>query len=728
MRTGMTWNVDGGVLRLTTGSLTADSGAVITMPPFALLGGTLTHEATLNFDQVFDWTGGTISSNTVGLGGTTRLVNGGAMLIAGATPKTFSGLHLIETDALSSLTQSGTGAVNIGSGARILNAGDVQLAGSGGFLYNLGGVLPQFENLATGTVRSQGAVTGPIDLPFTNSGGAFEVTGDSLRLTRGSTGAFTGTAVVNTSALVLGGGTFTLSGPLAVSGTAADVAVTGGQLALAGQTVTVGRDFSTRGAGSIASTAVGSVLDVGRDATFAGGASTPSAGLLRVAGNLEQAGVANAFAPTAAFQTRLDGTAQQRINFANPATSALRRLEIAAAARNVLLDTDLTVLDSLILLASGIAQYDVIGSGNSQRLTVVGGLRIDQSTANPLLAPPVLVLSSAPAAGVPTAAGRGLSPDTTVYVGTLLTTLPTQMGIRYNSIRIANGQIVTIPSDTIAGDLHVSSGRAAFGATSTFQMAGKLRVTETGTISMTSAGTVVTVGDSAVFTGGSTTGLLTAGLLRLQGDFVQGGASSSAFRATGPHRTEFAGGVQQNVTMVNAGAGATNSRFAILELGRPMVAGANLQLQTDVFAAFLRDTTTGFADVIGSPVGALLSADTAWATNTRFNGTRLALTGGGPLTTLSSLTFENMDPTSTYLYVDLNEAFQVFISGVTFTTVPTTGYYLQANQLNQSATPSAATVALNAPVNPADPGGRYLRTSSVGGILPDVTWLGVLNP
>lgn len=727
MRTGTSWGSDGGVMRLTAGSLTADSAAVITMPPFALLGGTLAHEATLDFDQVFDWTGGTISSNIDGAGGATRLLNGGAMLIAGAAAKTFQGTHLISTDAFSSVTQNGTGAVNVGGGARIQNAGDFQLAGSGGFAYTLGGTLPQFENLATGTVRAQGATTGTIDLLFTNSGGAFEVTGDSLRLTRGSTGAFTGTATVNSSALVLGGGTFTLTGALTVSGTAADLAVTGGELALAGQTVTVGRDFSTRGTGTIASTAAASLLDVGRDATFAGGASTPSAGRLHVAGDVVQAGAATAFAPTAAFTVRLDGASDQLINFANPTTSAFRRLEVASGERGVVIETDVVVNDSLVMEA-GAWNYDLTGLGDSQRLTVTGGVRVAQGTGNPLLAPPVLVLTTAPAVA-PFPVGRGMSPDTTVYTGASVTTLPTAPGIRYNSIRLANGQSVVMLPATITGDLHVSSGTAAFGGNTTFNVGGKLRTTSTGAVAMTDPTANVTVADSAIFTGGSTTGLLTAGFLRVQGDFVQGGATSSSFRATGLHHTEFSGSVPQSISMANSGAGATNSRFSRLDLDNLLFTPVRVTLETDVFATWVSDTSLGVQDSLVSVAGALLSADSVSLQNTLFNNVRLAVTGGGsvPLGGWSSLTFENMDPASTYLYLDLNETSTVNITGATFATPVTTGYYVHANQIN-ALLGAQSVVNLLSPVTPAVPGGGVLRTFSLGGILPSVVWLGVPVP
>jgi len=727
MRTGTTWSADGGLLRLSTGLLTADSGAVIAMPDFDMTGGALTHEATLSFPGGFGWSGGTISSNDVGLGGATRLVGGGSWAVSGAGTKTIQGLHRIEIDALSNVSFGSGAIVNAGGGPVIVNAGDFAVAGPGTLAWNLGGSAPRFENLGTGTVRTIAPVSGAIDWPFSNDGGLLQVTNDSLRLTRGSVGAFYGDFIVESGALVLNASNpFTLTGAVTVAGAGGDLVVAGDALEMVTYPVSVTGDLTTRGNGRLTMTSPTANLFVDGNATFNGGLNVMSAGTFQLGGNFTQGGATTAFAPGGTHRTVLAGSVvDQRIAFAVPSANYFNRLEIQAQERGIVLDTDVRVIDSLVMLA-GAVNYSLVGAGTSQRLRVDAGLRLAQATGNPLLAPPVLELVSAPSIA-PTAAGSGMAPDTTVYFGATMTVLPTALGIRYNSIRLSNAQVV-MPSGSITGDLHVTSGSAAFGGNTTFTIGGKLRTTESGSIAMTDPTANVTVADSAIFAGGTTTGLLTAGLLRLQGDFVQGGATTSSFRATGPHRTEFAGGVQQNVTMVNAGAGATNSRFAILELGRPMVSGANLQLQTDVFAAFLRDTTTGFVDVIGSSVGALLSADTAWATNTRFNGTRFALTGGGPLTTLSSLTFENMDPTSTYLYVDLNEAFQVFISGVTFTTAPTTGYYLHANQLNQSATPSAATLALIAPVNPADPGGRYLRTSSVGGILPAVTWLGVLNP
>lgn len=723
LRQGMSWSVDGGSLRLAGGTLTADSGSVITMPPFAMSSGSVEHSATLNFPSTLDWSGGMLAS-TGGLG-FTRITAGGQLNISGAAAKTLQGPHVLElaTGAVGQL--AGSGNVNSGGGAELRNAGLFELVGGGSLLYTLGGTVPLLRNTAGATLRSSGAATGSVDFAVVNAGGALSVTGDSLRLTRGSAESFAGTATVASAALVLGGGTFTLSGALGVAGASGDLVVRGGTLNLNGQSLSVAGDFSTQGSGVLASSSAAALLDVEGNVTFAGGNTAPSAGTLDVAGNFTQAGATNAFAPTGSFRTLISSTANtQTISFANPGASSFRRLEVLSGERGVAIASDVVVNDSLVLLA-GAWNYDLTGVGGTERLTVVGGLRLAQATGSARLAPPVLLLSTPPSVAPFIGGTRGMSPDTTVYVGTGVTSLPVGSGIRYNSVRLANGQIVAMPSDTIAGDLHVASGRASFASASTFRIGGKLRTTGTGTLGMSNAAAAVTVVDSAVFSGGSTSGLLTAGLLRLSGAFVQEGATTSAFRATGAHRTAFVGSAVQRVRMNNAGSAATASRFQSVELGTPTQA-ALLNLETPVFAGALRDTTAALTDELATSVDALISVDSATLSSTRFNGVRLALVSGGVFHSLQSLTFANMNPALTYLYADVNDITVVTVNGVNFQTTATTGYYVHVNQVANPLGGLGA-ISLAGSVTPATPLGRYLRTT-VTGLTPSVIWLGVPNP
>lgn len=486
LQAGTTMSADGGLLRLSGGTMTADAGALLAVPSFEMSGGTLTHAATLVFADGFAWSGGTITGD----GGTTR-IDGGTMVVTGGS-RNYSGAHVLDVTALGAVDFGMTGTLSTGSGAVIRNAGVFDLTGPGGISYNLGGAATRFENLAGGTLRSSGAATGALNLAVQNAGGALQVVGDSLRLTAGSVAAFNGTADVAASALVLGGGTFTLDGGLAVTGTLGHLALRAGTLIVGAQTLSVGGDLSVSG---------------------------------------------------------------------------------------------------------------------------------------------------------------------------------------------------------------------------------------TGLLSMTNPAALVEVGGTATFAGAGTAGQLTDGLLRLRGDFAQSGATNS-FRATGAHTTRFEGSLVQNVAMAGAGSGASASRFARVQLFNNNLP-VTLELQSDVFAAWVEDSTAGAQDVIGSAAGALWSVDTAFSvSNTVFSGARLAVTGGGG-GSLQSLTFQNMDPTATQFSVNVNAGQQLAVSGgVTFSTVPTTGFYAHVHQL---ADGPAGTLNLQSPVSPASPGTFYLRTSGATQ-LPDLVWGGVTNP
>ena len=105
----------------------------------------------------------------------------------------------------------------------------------------------------------------------------------------------------------------------------------------------------------------------------------------------------------------------------------------------------------------------------------------------------------------------------------------------------------------------------AFAAT----VGGDLTSLGTGQLVMTTASGSVTVQGDAFFAGGSTAGSLTAGVLAVRGDFIQGGGAASAFSASGTHVVELDGTVTQTVTLLNpdlslASTCATGSCFATL--------------------------------------------------------------------------------------------------------------------------------------------------------------------
>jgi len=337
-----------------------------------------------------------------------------------------------------------------------------------------------------------------------------------------------------------------------------------------GHPVAVTQDFATSGSGVIQLTSTADSLGVGGNVSFGGGSTAGllTAGIITLKGNFTQAGDPSSYAPTLGGTHRLSlrGTATQNISMANPsaATSHFDVLEIQDASRNVVLQTSAFVNDSLWMQA-GAAAYTMNGAGTSQRLTIAGQLRMDQSTGSPKLSPPVVELSVPPLVypGIP----GTFSPDTVVFLGTL-TSIPTGAGMTYNSIRINTASAMSFFGGmTIAKDMVISAGSFSVPANSTFVALGKLRTTGTGVLTMTGPYGTMSVGDSAIFGGGSESGQLTAGTLQVGGNFVE--QAGTPFPATGSHRTVFNRGTSGVQTIQFADP--VNSYFHDLALNRPIV-------------------------------------------------------------------------------------------------------------------------------------------------------------
>lgn len=722
MRSGMLWSGTGGYVRVTAGTLTLDSAVTVTMPRLDLSGGLLAHEGLVDVITAMNWSGGDITSNTVGGGGTTRVRAGGLMTISGAGARTLSGTHLLQL--LGNTNFTATGSINAGSGAVIANSGLFDLQGSGSILYNQGGAATTFQNLAGATLRSSGATTGQISFPVQNLG-ALSVTGDSLWLSGGSVSNFSGTATISSGALFLAGGVFTLTGPLTTVGANAHLTV-GGTLNLAGFTATVGGNFATTGAGVFQQSVATSQLNVTGSVTVAGGASTVTAGQLQVAGSFTQAGAANAFVASGTHRTVLSGTGTQNISFAGAPTSRFNRLDIVDITRNVVIQSNVFVADTL-LMRGGSGASNLIGSGTTQRLTANGALVMIWSTVSPRLAPPVLEINATPAVG-PIGTGGGIQADTTVFIGGNVNALPVGAGYNYRSVRIAGTASFSLPSDTIIGDLHVASTLGFFPGSTTFRVGGKLRVDGTGQLAIFSTDVNVTVVDSTIFAGGTTNGALTAGTLHALGDFVQSGGDPAAFAATGSFRVRLAGTGLQRVRFVNPDSIATSSHFADLEIANSSAAG--VQFQSPVFAINQLRSQPGrpaISRVAGSSATPLTIAGIL-ADSITFDGVPLRISGAAALTNMSVFTFQNMNPAVDQFIIRRAGIVPTFFPNqVVFSTVPNAGVNYLVLQNTSSAGLAMAVTFFNSSPVAGSMTGRYLK-QSLPGPLPVLVWNGVTLP
>lgn len=131
----------------------------------------------------------------------------------------------------------------------------------------------------------------------------------------------------------------------------------------------------------------------------------------------------------------------------------------------------------------------------------------------------------------------------------------------------------------INGDLDISSnGRLNVGGR-TVSVSGNLGVLDSGTLAMENTQGLMTVGGDAYFNGGGLGDLLSAGELRIKGNFAQSnvnGASRQGFRSTGSHLVVLNGTSLQTVNFSDPDR--RQSRFQELVIG----SGANVEFISDV--------------------------------------------------------------------------------------------------------------------------------------------------
>lgn len=665
--------IAGGTLNTSAASDTVDfSNLTIT-------GGNLTQTGGFLIGDVV-WEGG----NLIGTGLTAVL---GDLQMNGTAGRNFQNGVL---EPRGTATYGGTFVMSTGSGARLRNLGSFDWAGDGTMAYNLGGGNSVFENLGS-FVRNAAtpANVATIGANFVDTlGSGFNVDGGTLRLS-GSSSRIGGSpgllGILETTA-----GTFSLQAGTTIGSDGGLLRMTGGTMtADAGATLNIPTFEMTGGTLSHAATLV-----FADGFAWGGGNITGAGGTTRIDGGTM---VVTGAGRTLDAGHLLDVTAFGAVDFGMTGTLSTGG---AAIIRNAGL-FDLT--------GPATISYN-LGGGASRFENLSGGtLRSSGATTGALN---LAVWNAGGALQVTGDSLRLTAGSVTAFNGTAT--------VDGSALVLAGGTFTLDGGLAVGGDggdLVVRAGVLAVGA-NTLTVGGDLTTAGTGLLSMTDAASLVEVDGSATFGGASTAGQMTDGLLRLRGDFAQTGVSNS-FRATGAHTTRFEGSLAQNILMSGAGSGGASSRFARVQLFNNNLP-VTLELQSDVFAGWVEDSTASAQDVIGSAAGALFSVDTAFTlSNTLFDNVRLAITGGG-VATLQTLTFQNMDPTVTQLTVSLSPGVTVLMPSATFLTTPTTGYYAEAIQL---ATGASGTLNVQDGVNPADPGTRYLHTPS-GATFPIIIWNG----
>jgi Bacterial Ig-like domain (group 1) len=220
----------------------------------------------------------------------------------------------------------------------------------------------------------------------------------------------------------------------------------------------------------------------------------------------------------------------------------------------------------------------------------------------------------------------------------------------------------------------------------------------------------VALNSGASFGGGSTAGLLTAGLLEIGGNFTQSGDAES-FSASGGHVTDFHGSGLQQAVFGTPGSGAGTSHFAHLVLG----GSVGVQLNSDVYAAGQLRDGAGAGRLLTTASGAALVTGGASFSSANLVGVRWEIRDGATVDQLSGISFESQDPTVPQFSV-IRSSGTVTADNLSFDTPPTSGVYILVDDPD-GATNGSSVLALSSMLSPAAHAGfiTELNTATITG-------------
>jgi hypothetical protein len=342
-------------------------------------------------------------------------------------------------------------------------------------------------------------------------------------------------------------GTVTTLGALTIT---ANLSITAGALTLGGQQITVGGNLSRTSTGLLVMTNASDLLVVGGTAFFqtANSEGTLTAGELRVAGNFTVDVGDRPFAATGSHRTVLNGSAPQTLKTVNtgPAANRFFDLDITNTAgleitHNSHVTDDLALLSAITVSGAGVVTV------MDQLTTVVGsnmtlaGVRIGGASGT-------------------TGVQGSFSPGTTSFFGS---SQPIKAGLAYQSVTIEpTGSAQLVGTSAFSGNLSITGGLTLGGHALT--VGGNLQRTgANGVLTMTNASDLLVVGGTAFFQTANSEGMLTAGELRVAGNFTVS-TGDRPFAATGSHRTVLNGSAPQTLQIVNTGPAA--NRFFDLDI------------------------------------------------------------------------------------------------------------------------------------------------------------------
>ncbi len=519
--TGFTSDVEVASGSLSTNGFTANIGGnLITSGTGAI--------ATMSVSDLFDVTGsgsfggGNIALTTgeLRLGGNfaqtagTFAQSGGLTKFVGAAAKTVSFIDTTAASFFFNAKNSGTGAVTLNTPIRAK------------------GVLESFVGAGNWIGTGKAARTATLVLGSTTQ---FAV--DTLDVWQASSlfvpSGLTATLVVSGGAVTLGTG-FTLNGSLIVSGS--------GQLDLNGQMVTVTGTFSTKGSGKLQMQNASNLdqLIVNGDISFAGGSTSGllTNGTIKARGNFSQTTNAQAFSAAWPHTVLFDGTAaaNQGISFANPdssfgascSASCFGHVEAAKSVSQggILINTAMKATGSIDFSGTGDSVSVGLPALNSHLVIAFGNFTSGAGTGRRF---------SRVAAGGIVTTGVGLILDTLIYIGNGQGLNPNMLNGVVNNVRVSgSGNTLIGTVGQYSGSVVIDGATAMLDVTSTgagTELLGTVKTINGGRLHMTDVTDTLLV-NNIDFSGGSTAGTLTAGVLKVVGNFSSTG---TAFDASGSH-------------------------------------------------------------------------------------------------------------------------------------------------------------------------------------------------
>jgi hypothetical protein len=171
-------------------------------------------------------------------------------------------------------------------------------------------------------------------------------------------------------------------------------------------------------------------------------------------------------------------------------------------------------------------------------------------------------------------------------------------GSQFQNVTVATATGgLTLLTNLLANGTVTAGGATVKLNNHTLTVGGSFGTSGTGTLTMQNPSDSLLIAGAAVFTGGSTTGLLTSGVMRIGTNLTQAGATTS-FAPSGTHKTVI-GSTTGLLQFTNPGSGAAGSHFNTLDV---TAASGGLALGSPVFvdSALIASVGAAAPKIVGS--------------------------------------------------------------------------------------------------------------------------------